>query len=111
MKKYIAATLLTALLVPVAYYGTGYVAASRNAKICEEIAFREAIATNISGFDMRRTKVSVQRSQVSSTVSPYQVEVTYSVPRDLHATIFLKKFSITALGEIRPGDLQKIYLM
>ena len=111
MKKIIATALFAALAMPLSYYGVGYIAASHNATACEDIAFREATIKRIRGIDMSRREFSVQRAQVTSTISPYQVEVTYSIPSDLHAVVFIKKFRITARGEIHPGELQEIYLM
>lgn len=85
--------------------------ASRKATACEELAYREAIAKSIRGFDVHGTKTAVQRSDLVSSISPFEVEVTYSVDRDLHATVFIKKFHISLLGEISSGKLQVIYLV
>ena len=110
MKKAVAIPLamLSALL---AYYGVGYALAAHHASECEEIAFQEAVQKRISGFMIGRNKVTVQRSSVRSSISPFTVEVSYSVPRDLHATVFIRRFHISAFGSITSEKLQIVYLV
>ena len=108
MKKVIASVLLI-VLVPLTYFGIGYAAASRKAQACEELAFREAMAQKIHGVDFSGKPVVVKRSTVTSSVSPFEVEVTYSVPRDMHVTLFTKRFHISPFGEISAGKLEVFY--
>lgn len=110
MKKIVAIPLvmLTAVL---AYYGFGYALAAHQASECEEIAFQEAVQKHISGFAIGRNMVTVQRSTVRSSISPFTVEVSYSVPRDLHATVFIRRFHISPLGAITSEKLQVVYLV
>ena len=111
MKKVATTVLLVVLAVTLGYLAIGYGVASRNANTCEELAFREAIAKNIRGFDPSGTTVTAQRSEIVSSISPFEVEVTYSVPRDLHATVFTKKFHVSLFGNISAGKLKVIYLV
>ena len=110
MKKLLALPLAV-LAAAISYYGFGYALAAQKATECEDIAFREAVQKRISGLDMGRNRVTVQRSAVTSHISPFAIEVTYSVPRDLHATIFIKRFRISPLGTIRSDKLEVVYLV
>jgi hypothetical protein len=85
--------------------------ASLRAKACEDLAFDEATQKNIRGRNLSRKVVAVERSAVKSSVSPFAVEVTYSVPNDLHAIIFIKRFKISAFGNITPEKVQTIWLV
>ena len=111
MKKAVIVVFLIAIATTFGYYAIGYGVASRNSDACEELAFREAVAKNIHGFNAHGTTVTVQRSEVVSSISPFEAKVTYSVPRDLHATVFTKKFHISVFGKISAGKLEPIYLV
>ncbi len=110
MKKLFALPLAV-LAAAISYYGFGYAVAAQKATECEDIAFREAVQKRISGLDMGRNKVTVQRSAVASSISPFAVEVSYSVPRDLHGTVFIKRFQISALGAISSDELEVVHLV
>jgi hypothetical protein len=109
MKKILASALVIIVALPLTYCAAGYTAAYPKAGACEEIAFREAVARKIHGVDFSGQTVTVERSAVVSSVSPFAVEVTYSVPRDMHITVFTKRFHISPFGQISPGKLEVFY--
>lgn len=84
-----AAALLAAVLA------LGYLTAWRSLDSCAADAYSDMRSRGISGSDMRGRKVVLSRNEVFAKVTgPFQVEVSYMVPHDLHGSLHIRRYLV-----------------
>jgi len=76
-------------------YGTAWSARER----CADALFAEISARNVSGFTMGGERVLPTRDAVHAEITgPFEVTVSTSLPRDLHAVVYTKRFRVWPFG-------------
>lgn len=81
------------LSVGALYLCAGYLSAWQAMQACIDESYRSAQQRDVRGFDMRGRKVRPTLDEFHASISgPFLVEVDYSVPRDMHATIFVDRY-------------------
>lgn len=79
--------------------GTGYGCAWLKVDACRTIVVEELARKPVFGRDLHGNKLRVAPAAVSARVSgPFQVEVWYLVPYDLHGSIHTQKFRVLPWG-------------
>ena len=71
----------------------GYASAWSAKQRCADLLYAELDAQHIVGLDLHEDKVPLTRDMVSADVTaPFEVLAYVSMPRDLHATVYAKRF-------------------
>ncbi|MEH6415690.1 hypothetical protein [Pseudomonas sp. CGJS7] len=85
--------VLTALSIGALYFCAGYLTAWQAKQACVDESYRSAQQRDVHGYRMGGGKVRPTRGEFEANIAgPFQVEVVYSVPRDMHATIFVERY-------------------
>lgn len=98
-KTLIKRVVLAAIALLLAIGGVGYGLAWSAKSQCADALYEELSARNVSGRMFHGNRVLPTRDAVQAEVTaPFEVTVWTSVPRDLHATIYTKRFQIWPWG-------------
>ena len=83
------------LLVAIATYGLGYLTALYTRDSCIADTYLHVQNREIIGRDMRGRRVAIPRREISAhVIGPFQVEVSYMVPRGLHGNIHRRRYVV-----------------
>ncbi|UHQ18989.1 hypothetical protein LVB87_12465 [Lysobacter sp. KIS68-7] len=87
--------IIAALSIELVGYGLAWSATAR----CADALYEEASAQDVRGRTLHGDRVLLTRDAVHAQITgPFEVTAWISMPRDLHATIYSKRFRIWPWG-------------
>ncbi|MUV14606.1 hypothetical protein [Noviluteimonas gilva] len=101
--------VIAAIVLVLAIQGVGYGLAWSAKTRCADALYAEVTAHNVSGLTPRGDRVLPTRDAVQAQVTgPFEVTVWLAMPRDLHATIYTKRFVVWPWG-LRARKTEVLY--